>query len=82
MNDKKVLQYGVIGTIIAALCCFTPVLAVLLPVLGLGAWLATADSIVVTLLVASLGLVAVGLYRYRYRAAALPAARSSLPKKD
>ena len=80
MNDKKVLQYGVIGTIIAALCCFTPVLAVLLPVLGLRAWLATADSIVVPLLVACLGLVAVSLYRRR--AAALPAARSSLPKKD
>lgn len=80
MNDKKVLQYGVIGTIIAVLCCFTPVLAVLLPALGLGAWLATADSIVVPLLVACLGLVAVGLYRRR--AAALSAARSSLPNKE
>ena len=35
MNDKSLLKVGVIGTIIAALCCFTPVLAILFGVVGL-----------------------------------------------
>ncbi|TLP67044.1 mercury resistance system transport protein MerF [Parasedimentitalea maritima] len=35
MNDKSLLMVGVIGTIIAALCCFTPVLAILFGVVGL-----------------------------------------------
>ena len=30
MNDRTLLRTGVIGTVIAALCCFTPVLVVLL----------------------------------------------------
>jgi mercuric ion transport protein len=37
MNDKSLLKVGVIGTIIAALCCFTPVLVVLFGVVGLSA---------------------------------------------
>lgn len=36
MKDKLLLT-GVIGTVIAALCCFTPVLVVLLGAVGLSA---------------------------------------------
>ena len=37
MNDKSLLKVGVIGTVIAALCCFTPMLVVLFGVVGLSA---------------------------------------------
>ena len=37
MNDKKLLQLGIFGIVIAALCCFTPVLVLLLAVVGLSA---------------------------------------------
>lgn len=37
MSDRTLLKVGLIGTVIAALCCFTPVLVVLLGVVGLSA---------------------------------------------
>ena len=45
MNDKKILQVGLIGTIIAALCCFTPVLVVLFGVVGLSAAIGYLDYV-------------------------------------
>jgi mercuric ion transport protein len=45
MNDKSLLKVGVIGTIIAALCCFTPVLVVLLGVVGLSAVVGYLDYV-------------------------------------
>lgn len=65
MDDKKLVWTGGIGSVIAAICCTTPVLAVGLPLLGLGAWLAVADTVLIPLLFAFLGLFAFGLYRYR-----------------
>lgn len=65
MDDKKLVWTGGIGAVIAAVCCATPVLVVVLPLLGLGAWFATADSVLVPLLLACLGLLALGLYRSR-----------------
>lgn len=44
MNDK-LLKMGVIGTVIAALCCFTPVLVVLLGVVGLSAVVGYLDYV-------------------------------------
>ncbi len=37
MTDKKLLCTGVGGTVIAAICCFTPALVVLLGAMGLSA---------------------------------------------
>lgn len=39
MTDRGLLTTGVVGTIIAAVCCFTPALVVLLGAVGLPAWL-------------------------------------------
>ena len=48
---------------VAAVCCATPLLAVVLGAVGLSAWLAKADYVLIPVLVLSLGLLAVGLYR-------------------
>ena len=45
MNDRKLLTTGIIGTVIAALCCFTPLLVVLLGAVGLSAWLGWLDYV-------------------------------------
>ena len=45
MNDKSLLKVGVIGTIVAALCCFTPVLVVLFGVVGLSAVVGYLDYV-------------------------------------
>ena len=37
MNDRKLILTGILGTVFAALCCFTPVLVILLGAVGLSA---------------------------------------------
>lgn len=44
MNDK-LLKMGIIGTMIAALCCFTPILVVLFGIVGLSAVVGYLDYV-------------------------------------
>jgi mercuric ion transport protein len=37
VQDRTLLRVGIVGTVIAALCCFTPALIVLVGVVGLSA---------------------------------------------
>lgn len=62
MNDKAKLKTGLIGTVIAAICCFTPFLVVVLGAVGLSAWLGWLDYVLFPLLFASLGMVAHALH--------------------
>ncbi len=39
MNDRTLLRTGVIGSVIAAICCFKPVLVLLFAAVGLSAWM-------------------------------------------
>ncbi|MDQ2762690.1 MAG: mercury resistance system transport protein MerF [Pseudomonadota bacterium] len=43
MNDRSLITTGAIGAALAAICCTTPLLAVVLGGVGLTAWLAHAD---------------------------------------
>ncbi len=45
VGNKKLLRTGIGGTVFAALCCFTPLLVVLLGVVGLSAWLGWIDYV-------------------------------------
>jgi len=45
MTNSRLLQVGIIGSVIAALCCFTPVLVVLLGAVGLSALLGVLDYV-------------------------------------
>jgi len=63
MSNKGCIYTGAVGSVIAAICCFTPVLVIVLGGLGLAAWLAHADYVLFPLLFASLVLLAFGLYR-------------------
>ncbi|MCJ8324236.1 MAG: mercury resistance system transport protein MerF [Rhizobiales bacterium] len=45
MKDKNILKAGIIGTIIAALCCFTPVLVILFGVVGLSSLVGYLDIV-------------------------------------
>jgi mercury(II) reductase len=56
MTNKKLLCTGATGTVITAICCFTPVLAVLLGALGLSAWLGWIDYVLFPALAAFLGI--------------------------
>ncbi len=50
MKDKLLLT-GVIGTVIAALCCFTPVLLILLGAVGLSALAGGLDYVLIPALI-------------------------------
>jgi mercuric ion transport protein len=51
MQRKSLLKFGIAGTVVTAICCFTPALVVLLGVVGLSAWLAWLDAVLIPLLV-------------------------------
>jgi mercuric ion transport protein len=38
MNINKLLSIGIGGTVVAAVCCFTPLLVIMLTSAGLAAW--------------------------------------------
>jgi mercuric ion transport protein len=67
MQDRALITTGVAGSIVAAICCATPLLAVAFGALGVTAWLAKADYVLIPALIICLGLIGVGLYRRRVR---------------
>jgi mercuric ion transport protein len=48
--NRKLLKTGILGTVIAALCCFTPALVILLGALGVSAWVGYLDIILFPIL--------------------------------
>jgi mercuric ion transport protein len=67
MQDRTLITTGAMGAVLAALCCFTPLLAVILGAVGLTAWLAKADYVLLPVLLLCLALLGLGLYRKRLR---------------
>jgi mercuric ion transport protein len=63
MKNKTMLKTGIIGSAIAAVCCFTPALVLLLGAVGLSAWLAWLDYVLLPALVIFLGVTAFALIR-------------------
>ena len=77
MTDRSLVVTGAIGATLAAICCATPLLAIVLGAVGLSAWLINADYVVIPVLLLGLALVGVGLYRRR-----TTAATCDLPKTE
>lgn len=63
MSKNRLLVTGLVGSIITALCCFTPILVVLLGLVGLGALTGYLDYVLLPALAVFLGLIAYGLVR-------------------
>ncbi len=61
-KDRKLLGTGSVGAAIAAICCFTPALVVLVGFAGLSAIVGWLDYGLFPILFASMGLVAYALY--------------------
>ncbi len=62
MNDKRLLKTGVIGSVIMALCCVTPVLVLLFGVLGLSALVGWLDFILLPALAVFLAITGYALW--------------------
>lgn len=78
MTDPTLVPAGTIGAVLAALCCAAPLVALSLPLAGLGAWLAGTGLSMLPLMVAGLGLLAWSHHHRRARAAA---ARQRITRK-
>lgn len=65
MKDR-LLRIGIAGSVIAALCCFTPILAILLGAVGLSAIVGYLDFVLLPALLIFLVITGYALWR-RYR---------------
>ena len=74
MSLKKFLKdkwakWGLAGTITAALCCFTPILVWIFAALGLAAFTAYLDYVLLPLLFISLAILGFAWIRYKKKEA-------------
>ena len=63
MKDATLIRTGIIGAVVAALCCFTPVLVVLLGAVGLSALTGYLDAVIMPALAFFVGLTVFAVYR-------------------
>ena len=63
MTDSKLLQVGIIGSVVAALCCFTPVLVVLLGEIGLSALVGVLDYVLLPVLAIFIAITVYALWK-------------------
>ncbi len=61
-QSRKLLKVGIVGSLIAAICCFTPLLVLVFVGAGLTGLVGGIDYVVFPVMFASLGLVAYALY--------------------
>lgn len=78
-SDKTLLHTGIAGTVVAALCCFTPVLVILLGVAGLSAFTGYLDYILLPALAFFIGLTVYAVHRRRRAAACCDIDRNGSP---
>lgn len=76
MEHRKLLGSGVAGTVITALCCFTPILGILLGGVGLSAMLGWLDYVLFPALAIFVGITIYALYRQRQAKACCEAERA------
>ena len=67
MRDRTLITTGIVGAVVAAVCCATPLLAIAFGAVGLAAWMAKADYVLIPALILCVALVVLGLYRARLR---------------
>ncbi len=70
MSEAALIKSGVIGAVIAAICCATPILVIALGAVGLSALAGYLDYVLLPALAICLGMVGYGLYKRRHQAAA------------
>lgn len=81
MDNRTLLKTGITGSVIAAICCATPVLVIALGVLGLSAWVGWLDTLLIPALVIFVGITIYALYRRRAEAVCCDVEIGLNPKK-
>ncbi len=65
MTNKSLLRTGVIGSIVAAICCFTPALVILFGAIGLLSLVGILDYVLLPALAFFLALTGYALWKRR-----------------
>jgi mercuric ion transport protein len=63
MNQRRLLVAGIVGTVIAALCCFTPILVLLLGAVGLSALAGEIDYVLLPVMIICAAVIVYALAR-------------------
>lgn len=63
MSDNRLLATGIVGTVLAALCCFTPVLVILFGAVGLSALVGYLDFVLLPALAIFIGITIYAIWR-------------------
>ena len=63
MKPGALLKTGLIGTAVAAVCCFTPALVILLGAIGLSAAIGWLDYVLLPAMLAGLSLIGYALWK-------------------
>ena len=80
VKDPKTLVWvGLVGTVLVALCCFTPILVILLGVAGLSVLTGYLDYVLLPALAIFVGLIL--FMPYGANARLMPAVRPLTPEK-
>lgn len=66
MQKNTYFRYGLIGFILTALCCFTPILVVLLSAIGLSVLVGWLDYILLPLLGVFLIMMGIGIWKKKF----------------
>ena len=65
MTNTGLLRTGIVGSVVVAICCFTPVLVVLLGAVGLSAMLGWLDYVLFSALALFIGIIVYAVVRRR-----------------
>ena len=68
MKNQTLLKVGVAGTVIAALCCFTPILVITLGVIGLSSLVGVLDYVLLPTLALFLIITGYALWKRHQQA--------------
>lgn len=64
-NNSRLLKLGIGGSLIVALCCFTPILLILFGIVGLGALTGYLDYVLLPALVIFIGITIYAVQKRR-----------------
>lgn len=70
MNDSALIKTGIVGAVIAVICCATSIFVIALGAVGLSALTGYLDAVLLPVLTLSIGLLGYGFYKKRQSAAA------------
>lgn len=65
MMSDRLLRTGIVGSVVAAICCATPVLVLLLGAVGLSALVGWLDHVLLPALAGFLAITGYALWRHR-----------------